>query len=244
MLEASLFLEPSTGLSYAVEAAPYYAIEAVWSSSNLWVNMMIDRPPAGMSYDLQNTVKWEHVMLDTLASPLEGLEADDDDADAGAAAAASARAAAESSKREEEAAAAAEEGREPRVFMEMPPSWVQRLTISVGRFEARCPGSTKAVTYRKGRLQVFAPYSRADGLVQQLTIYADPARLSALEVRQTFALRKDKLARRTRYVAEGKTHEVYEPGRIRGEREHIWIEGKRRALHLAPKTHRVAASVT
>ena len=45
--------------------------------------------------------------------------------------------------------------------MEMPPSWVQRLTISPARFEARCPGSTKAISYRKGSLQTFAPYSRA-----------------------------------------------------------------------------------
>ena len=36
--------------------------------------------------------------------------------------------------------------------------------------------------------------------VQQLTIFSDAARLSVLEVRQTFALRKDRLATRIRYV--------------------------------------------
>ena len=180
-----------------------------------------------MSYDLQNLQRWEHVMIDSLASPLDELEAEDvDDPDTAAAA----RAAAESNQREREAAAAAaatEEGREPKVLVEMPPSWVQRLHVSRERFEARCPGSTKAITYRKGRLQTFAPYSRADGLVQQLTVFGDPARLSVLEVRQTFALRKDKLATRTRYLFEGKTHEIYDAGRLQGEREHIWIEGVR-----------------
>ena len=36
-----------------MEAAPYYGIEAVWSASNLWVNMQQDKPPAAMAYDLQ-----------------------------------------------------------------------------------------------------------------------------------------------------------------------------------------------
>ena len=44
------------GLAYAVEDAPYYGIEAVWSASNLWVNMQTDKPPSAMSYDLQ--VRW------------------------------------------------------------------------------------------------------------------------------------------------------------------------------------------
>ena len=54
-----------------------------------------------------------------------------------------------------------------------------------------------------------------------------------LEVRQTFSLRKDKLATRVRYVPEQKTHEIYEPGRPWGLREHIWIEGLRRELHFS-----------
>ena len=36
--------------------------------------------------------------------------------------------------------------------------------------------------------------------MQQLTIFSDAARLNVLEVRQTFALRKDRLATRIRYV--------------------------------------------
>ena len=28
-----------------------------------------------------------------------------------------------------------------------------------------------------------------------------------------------------RYVPEERTHEIYDPGRVRGEREHIWTEG-------------------
>ena len=36
-----------------MEAAPYYGIEAVWSASNLWVNMQQDKAPAAMAYDLQ-----------------------------------------------------------------------------------------------------------------------------------------------------------------------------------------------
>ena len=101
MLEASLFLEPSTGAAYAVEEAPYYGIpnpnpnpnptptptptpnqapyygiEAVWSSSNLWVNMQQDKVPSAMAYDLQSLTRWEHVMSDSMATPLDELEAE------------------------------------------------------------------------------------------------------------------------------------------------------------------------
>jgi hypothetical protein len=59
MLEESVFLEPTTGIAYAVEQSPYYGIESLWSAANYWVNMQKDKPPAAMSYDLQNLQKWE-----------------------------------------------------------------------------------------------------------------------------------------------------------------------------------------
>lgn len=43
MLEESLFIEPSTGKSYTLDDAPYYAIESLWNASNYWVNMQAPR---------------------------------------------------------------------------------------------------------------------------------------------------------------------------------------------------------
>lgn len=68
--------------------------------------------------------------------------------------------------------------------------------------------------------------------MQQLTIFADSARTQVLEVRQTFSLRKDKLSACIKYFPEQKTHEIYEPGRPRGLREHVWVDGMRRELHF------------
>lgn len=53
--------------------------------------------------------------------------------------------------------------------------------------------------------EIFAKYgecSRWDGVVERLTVYADEARTQALEVRETFARRKDKLKERRSYVKE------------------------------------------
>ena len=231
MLEESVFLEPSTGIAYSVEHSPYYGVESLWNASNYWVNTQGDKPPASMSFDLANLQKWEQLLVDKLASPLDAGAFGDDPDDPEAAARATAAAEAEKKEEEEEAAGAAD-GAEEKVLMEMPPSWPQRLDIPRDRFESRCPSGSKTVVYRKGRLEKFAPYSRADGLVTQLTVYADARRSVLSEVRQTFALRKDKLAMRIRYVAENRTREIFEPGRPRGLREHVLIEGVRRELHF------------
>ena len=127
MLEESVFLEPTTGIAYAVEQSPYYGIESLWSAANYWVNMQKDKPPAAMSYDLQNLQKWERVLTDTLASPLDGLEAEEEDPEA----AEKAKAAQEAAENKKEV-----EGEEPKVVMEMAPSWVQKLVLNRDRQEA------------------------------------------------------------------------------------------------------------
>ena len=50
------------------------------------------------------------------------------------------------------------------------------------------------------------------------------------ETRQTFANRKDKLYKRV--TAGETTHEYFEPGRPKGLKEHIQVEGEKRELHF------------
>ena len=74
-------------------------------------------------------------------------------------------------------ATAAEQGvDEEKLQIDMPPSWVTRLHVPRENFQARCPAGKKQVVYRKGLLEKFAPYSREDGLVEQVTIFKDVAR--------------------------------------------------------------------
>ena len=61
------FIEPSTGVKYALTGSPYYAIEQVWNDVNLWVNMQPNPRREGIadvSWDLRNVKKWERVLDD------------------------------------------------------------------------------------------------------------------------------------------------------------------------------------
>jgi len=112
----------------------------------------------------------------------------------------------------------------------MPPSWVTRLHVPRDLFENGCPQGFKQVTYRKGLVQKFAPYSREDGLVEKVSIYSDVERTDVSELRQYFANRVDKLTRRI--TAGDETKEDFDPGRKAGLKEHIWVEGVRRELRF------------
>jgi len=116
------------------------------------------------------------------------------------------------------------------VLADMPPSWVTRLHVPRDLFQNGCPSGYKITTYRKGTIEHFAPYSREDGLVSRVTIYDDIEREAVAETRETYANRKDKLYRR---VISGTTrHEFFEPGRAKGLKEHLLVEGQRRELHF------------
>ena len=38
-VEQDIFVEPSTGNQYPVNACPYHRVDLVWNHKNLWVNM-------------------------------------------------------------------------------------------------------------------------------------------------------------------------------------------------------------
>lgn len=117
----------------------------------------------------------------------------------------------------------------------MPPSWVTRLHVPRELQQARCPEGRKQVVYRKGKHESFAPYSREDGLVEQITIFGDDERTEVEEIMQIFANRKDKLARRVKTIKTNCIHEFFEPGRSapsQGLKELVYITGSRREFHF------------
>jgi len=221
LLEQILFIEPSTGTCFTVEQAPYYTIESVWNSSNYWVNLQAGQPLGKLSFDLTSTSKWEYMLFDATMATAES----DDNEDS-------------ATERVSKLAAdsvAAEAGDEEKIQIDMPPSWVTRLHVPRDLFQARCPAGHKTIVYRKGLLEKFAPYSREDGLVEQVKIFEDVARTEVMEVRQMFANRKDKLSKRVIRHADKCTHEFFDPGRLdpgRGLKELIYMEGVRREYHF------------
>lgn len=224
LLEQSLFVEPSTGATYTLDASPYYGIESMWNASNYWVNMQGSHvPPTKLAFDLTKNRKWEYVLFDAAASVLD--EGDEEGAELGL----------DEPSAQGGAAKETEEGAEfERVQLDMPPSWVERLHIERDLYQARCPVGFKATQYRRTQLQQFAPYSREDGLVEQLASYADDELTEEVEIRETFANRKDKLALRVRDHREASKTEYFDPGRIdhRALKKLVEIEGTRREFHF------------
>jgi len=213
MLEQLIFIEPSTGKCVPSEACPYYGVESLWNSTNYWVNMQSkDIAAAKLDFDMSDTRNWEGLLYDSTASIGQG-DGDDDDG------------LGTTGKADVE-----EEVNDKLVLADMPPSWVNRLHVPRDLFQNGCPNGYKRTTYRKGEIEHFAPYSREDGLVSKVTIYGDIERTTIAETRETFANRKDKLYRRT--TAGKTTHEYFEPGRPRGLKEHILVDGEKRELHF------------
>ena len=211
MLEQLIFIEPSTGRCYTADQCPYYGIESVWNATNYWVNMQgTTTAAARLDYDVSDTRKWEGLLWDaTGTSALGGGDEDDEEGGAGG---------------------EDEDVNDSLTLADMPPSWVTRLHVPKDLFEDGCPNKYKAIQYRKGLIEHFAPYSREDGLVMQVKLFDDAECTEVSETRQTFANRKDKLYRR---VTSGTmTHEFFEPGRPTGLKEHIHVEDERRELHF------------
>jgi len=213
MLEQMLYVEPSTGRFYPADQSPYYGVETMWNSTNYWLNLQgKDLPAAKLSLELMDTKKWENVLFDaTAASVFAGGDDDDDDGMG------------YGDNQEEEVD-------ESKVLAEMPPSWVTRLHVPRDLYENGCPQGFKETTYRKGRIQKFAPYSREDGLIEQVTIYNDVELREQAELRQIFANRIDKLTRRVTTSKDDQTVEYFDPGRKTGLKQHTWVDGVRREL--------------
>ena len=64
----AMFVEPSTGRRYPVNASPYQGIELLWNHLNFWVCMQMPLPhsdsralPSEVSFDLSDPLKWEAV---------------------------------------------------------------------------------------------------------------------------------------------------------------------------------------
>ena len=234
MLEHTVFVEPTTGKCYKLDASPYFAIESLWNASNYWVNMQGPLPPSKLSYDLYSSSKWEYLLSDSTADAAGAADGEDDPIVANAMAAAKA-AKAQANQSKEPSGGTVEGdagGAILKTEMEMPPSWVAKLIMDRERFQARCPSGRRETIFRKARHEQYSPYAREDGLIERITIYADVDMLVEHELRETFANRKDKLASRIVHYAEKKTIEKFDPGRSRALKELITVDDVRREFHF------------
>ncbi|KND01180.1 uncharacterized protein SPPG_04271 [Spizellomyces punctatus DAOM BR117] len=213
----SFFIEPSTGRIYSTENENYLGVESVFSSVNYWVNMQVCYDGLkGISFDLGDNAKWEFVLLDNTQPGGVDPQNDDDD-----------KAADNVSDDEENENGDVE-------ILDLPPSWVEKLSVSKEDFESRCPLGAKTVLYKNARHEVFAEYFRTDGMVSRTTFFADESRGFNGEIHEEFRNRRDKLRQRIRVPYDGKIHEFFDPGRPHGLKEHIIIDDRTKEMHFYP----------
>ncbi|KAJ3015324.1 hypothetical protein HKX48_004663 [Thoreauomyces humboldtii] len=213
----AFFIEATTGNVYSTDNENYLGVESVFSSVNHWVNMQVCYEGLkGISFDLGDNAKWEFVLLDNTQPG--GVDAQDDGEDA---------AGDNASDDGDEDAPASE-------ILDLPPSWVEKLSVSTENFESRCPSGAKMVIYRDARHEVYADYFRKDGMVARTIFFSDDTRGYTGEIRETFQNRRDKLYQRVRIPYEGIVHEFFEAGRLHGLKEHIILDDRTKAMHFYP----------
>ncbi|KAJ3291052.1 hypothetical protein HDU79_002720 [Rhizoclosmatium sp. JEL0117] len=212
----AFFIEPSTGRIYSTDNENYLGVESVFSSTNYWVNMQVCYDGLkGIQFDLGDNSKWEFVLLDNTQPGATGNKGNGDNED-------------NVSDDEDE------NEDENLEILDLPPSWVDRISITKEQFESKCPAGSKTMLYRNARVETFAEYHRQDGMVSRYTFFAEEAREFYGEIRELFANRKDKLRDRIRIPYTGKVHEYFDPGRQHGLKEHIMYEGKTTEIHFFP----------
>eukprot|EP00667_Euglena_gracilis_P002299 EG_transcript_2300 len=218
---APFFIEPSTGDVVPLDSAAYHGVEAVFNGKNYWVNMQEAPSVAAMSFDLSDASHWEYIFL-------SGGDANEDDP-----------AQQERRFRENLAAEAGESGDQ---ILDLPASWVERLSMTQQQYENRYPGLKKTITYQDAIVEYFAAYSEKDLKVKRVTLLTKF--LKPYEVHTFFAHRLDKLRRRS-HINETDQHaailaEWFDEGRKREAAlealsHTISEEGKRLEMHFYGK---------
>ncbi|KAJ1334440.1 hypothetical protein BSLG_007595 [Batrachochytrium salamandrivorans] len=114
----------------------------------------------------------------------------------------------------------------------LPPSWVDRLTISKEQFEMGSPSGTKITSYKDAKWETFAQYHRDDGMVLRVTYFGSNASTTS-QIHEFYENRRDKLYRRIRIPDIKKVHEMFRPGRAsHGLKEHILVDSETTEMHF------------
>ena len=194
----SFFIEPFTGLAHPVNDEQYLGIESVWNHQNYWVNMQdCSEGCKNMRYDLGDCTLWEF-MFPSNEKPVLQIPEDD-----------------EFGEDEED-----EDLNDVERHLDIPPSWVEPIRLSLKDFEMRCPQGKKTKLYKRAKLEKFAHYLMKDGLSCRLSIYGDRELTDLIQTKEYFVHRVDKLYEKLHNHRTSWVNEFYAPGRGRCLKEH------------------------
>ncbi|KAM6324920.1 dynein regulatory complex subunit 7 [Podargus strigoides] len=186
----TFFINPFTGNRHSTTDEHFLGIESVWNDSNYWVNMQdCSSGCKDLIFDLSDAVRWETMLP-------ESTDADEEKELSG------------------RATGGMQEQGEKYMDFHMPLSWVARIQISPRDFETRYPQGRKVTLYKKAKLEKWTPCLNGNGLVKRLTIYADLDYTEAVEVREWFKNREDRLDMREVNKQTQLTTDYFGPGHL------------------------------
>ncbi|RNA42987.1 dynein regulatory complex subunit 7 isoform X1 [Brachionus plicatilis] len=197
----TFFIETLTGNAVSTKDDEYLGIESVWNHKNYWVNMQscIDGT-AGLVFDLGDSSKWEY-MLPSNDKPILLMPPTEG--------------------MEEE-----EESKDVEKHLDLPPSWVNQIDITLKDFERRCPEGKKVVFYKKCKVEKFAPYLLKDNMVLKITEYLDSEMKDLKQIIEEFVHRADKINKRVINFQTGWVLETFDRGRSKFLKEHRYQQSK------------------
>ncbi|XP_074648712.1 dynein regulatory complex subunit 7-like [Tubulanus polymorphus] len=210
----SFFIEPFTGHSHPIDTDIYLGIESLWNNHNYWVNMQdCSEGVKNLRYDLGDCACWEYMFPSDEKPQLQIPEMEeemfeDDD----------------------------EEGKEEEVekHLDMPPSWVEPINISLRDFQMSCPHGKKTKFYKRAKLEKFAHYLMKDGLVTRLSVFDNRELTDLASVREYYKHREDQLEQRVHNRRNGWITEHFQAGRPRHLKEHQY-----KAMAPGPENDRI-----
>ncbi|XP_046144860.1 dynein regulatory complex subunit 7 isoform X3 [Osmia bicornis bicornis] len=197
-ISSPLFIEPTTGVYYEATdgntAQFYLGIESIWNDQNYWVNMQPSKSCIYIKWDLTKVELWEHLLPgEPWAMRGMGEEIDLD-----------------SIVSQEK-------------HLDMPPSYVNEISISEQNYEKRYPNGMKKISYKKMKVELYAPYVQIDGLIQRITVYDDYEYITPAEVYEYYANRSDSLLECQKNLTNDSVVDYYGRGRIDQCKEHRYF---------------------
>uniref|UniRef100_A0A7S1I6I9 Dynein regulatory complex subunit 7 n=1 Tax=Eutreptiella gymnastica TaxID=73025 RepID=A0A7S1I6I9_9EUGL len=184
-VQQSFFIEPSTGEKVEIDSPSYLGIESLFNSHNYWVNMQQTDKISEMSFELRDASKWEYIFLTDIAE-------DDDDR--------------ELQDRKHLENQTSDHGESGDQILDLPTSWVEKLTMTRQQYENRYPGLQKTIQYKDAKVEYFSAYSETDLKVKRMTLLDDF--LTPYQVHTFFSFRCDKLRRRSEYNETNNTARI------------------------------------
>ncbi|XP_002741356.1 dynein regulatory complex subunit 7-like [Saccoglossus kowalevskii] len=198
----NFFIEPLSGGSFPTDDDNFLGIESLWNNTNYWVCMQdCSNGCKDLIFDLGDCSKWEymfpHIEKPQLQIPEveeDALDFDDDE----------------------------DEEKEEEKHLDLPPSWVKTLCLTLREFQTRCPSGKKTLLYKRAKLEKFAEYLNKNGLVTKLSVYEDKELQQLVRIKEWYSNRLDKLQLRVHNHRKGIVTEYYASGRSRHLKEHIY----------------------